>query len=134
MFSHVTLGVKDLDRAIAFYMPLMTELGLMLKSSTGNWAGWKYPGAERPLFIISYPYDGGAAEPGNGPMAALLASSRAVVRTCYARAMENGGMSEGKPGLRPHYHPNYYGAYFRDLDGNKLCVCCHQAYEGGELD
>ena len=54
-----------------------------------------------------------------------LAPSRAAVDKTYATALEHGATDEGAPGLRPHYHPNYYGAYFRDLDGNKLCMCCH---------
>jgi hypothetical protein len=51
--------------------------------------------------------------------------SRAVVDNCHEVALTNGARSEGPPGLRPEYHPNYYGAYIRDLDGNKVCVCCH---------
>lgn len=58
-------------------------------------------------------------------MTAFLAEHRSDVDRCYALAIEHGGRCEGKPGLRPEYHPNYYGAYFRDLDGNKLCVCSH---------
>ncbi|AAU45694.1 hypothetical protein D8O27_29525 [Burkholderia mallei] len=59
-------------------------------------------------------------------MTAFLAADRATVDRVYALALRAGGASEGAPGLRPHYHPDYYGAYFRDLDGNKLCVCCHE--------
>lgn len=59
-------------------------------------------------------------------MIAFLAESRLLVDQCHALAILHGGTCEGKPGLRPNYHPDYYGAYFRDLDGNKLCVCCHQ--------
>jgi predicted lactoylglutathione lyase len=60
-------------------------------------------------------------------MIALLSPDRPTVDEVFAMALENGGQSEGGPGLRPQYHPDYYGAYFRDLDGNKLCVCCHNA-------
>jgi catechol 2,3-dioxygenase-like lactoylglutathione lyase family enzyme len=60
-------------------------------------------------------------------MIALLAKSRDIVGRSHAAALANGGKCEGAPGLRPHYHPNYYGAYFRDPDGNKICVCCHEA-------
>ena len=60
-------------------------------------------------------------------MIALLAKSRDIVGRSHAAALANGGKCEGPPGLRPHYHPNYYGAYFRDPDGNKICVCCHQS-------
>jgi catechol 2,3-dioxygenase-like lactoylglutathione lyase family enzyme len=62
---------------------------------------------------------------GNGGMTAFLALTREIVDRCYAVALGMGGRSEGMPGLRSHYHPNYYGAYFRDPDGNKICVCCH---------
>ena len=58
-------------------------------------------------------------------MAALLARSRAAVREAYTAALAHGGACEGVPGLRPKYHKPYYGAYFRDPDGNKLCVACH---------
>ena len=59
-------------------------------------------------------------------MTAFLANDREAVDAAYAVALANGGTSEGPPGLRPEYHQNYYGAYFRDPDGNKLCVVCHQ--------
>jgi predicted lactoylglutathione lyase len=58
-------------------------------------------------------------------MVALLAPTREAVDRCYTVAIESGGRCEGPPGLRPQYHANYYGAYFRDPDGNKLCVCRH---------
>jgi predicted lactoylglutathione lyase len=60
-------------------------------------------------------------------MAAFLADSRAQVDVVYQTALDHGGTSEGAPGLRPEYHANYYGAYFRDTEGNKLCVACHAA-------
>lgn len=125
MFSHTTLGVADIGRARRFYDPLLGALGLVIKFSDEDWAGWKLPDAGRPLFIITRPYDGKPAVPGNGQMVAFLAHSRTLVDQCHALALRHGGADEGEPGLRPHYHPNYYGAYFRDLDGNKLCVCCH---------
>lgn len=58
-------------------------------------------------------------------MVALLAADRAAVRLAYQTALEHGGTDEGAPGLRPEYHPHYYGTYFRDPEGNKLCVACH---------
>ena len=126
MISHVCVGITDFTRAHGFYAPLMASLGHVLKFSEDGWAGWKPKDADRPLFLIGAPYDGKAATPGNGQMIALLASNRKTVDACHAAALANGGTCEGVPGLRPQYHPNYYGAYFRDPDGNKLCVCCHQ--------
>jgi catechol 2,3-dioxygenase-like lactoylglutathione lyase family enzyme len=127
LLSHVHIGVTDFARAFAFYARVMEALGFPLKFAEPEnaWAGWKPPDAERPLFLIGAPFNGEAATSGNGQMIALMASSRVVVDQCYAAALDAGGTSEGAPGLRPHYHPNYYGAYFRDPDGNKLCVCCH---------
>jgi lactoylglutathione lyase len=58
-------------------------------------------------------------------MVAFLAASRAIVDSAHAVALAHGGRTEGPPGLRPQYHEHYYGAYFRDPDGNKLCVACH---------
>jgi lactoylglutathione lyase len=72
----------------------------------------------------------GRPEAGNGQMVALLAATRAQVDAAHALALAHGGRCEGPPGLRPHYHANYYGAYFRDPDGNKLCVACHEAVAG----
>jgi catechol 2,3-dioxygenase-like lactoylglutathione lyase family enzyme len=127
VISHITIGISDFDRALAFYSKLLPELGLVLKFSEPDkpWAGWVSPNAPRPLFLIARPFDGQLHQGGNGQMVALQAATRGEVDRAYAAAMAAGAASEGAPGLRVHYHPHYYGAYFRDLDGNKLCVCCH---------
>lgn len=134
MFSHVFVGVGDFDTALAFFNPLMAALGMERRFCERDrpWAGWQAPGSPRPLFLIGAPFDRQAHAPGNGQMVAFLADSRATVRTAYDAALANGGASEGAPGLRPEYHANYYGAYFRDPDGNKICVVCHSA--DGEPD
>lgn len=127
MFSHVYVGVSDFDRALAFYDPLMASLGIASRfcDRSRPWAGWQSSPGPRPLFLIGRPYDQSAPSPGNGQMLALLASSREVVDEAFRVALAHGGSSEGAPGLRPEYHEHYYGAYFRDPDGNKLCVACH---------
>lgn len=127
MLSHVHIGINDFERAFAFYRGIMDALGFSLKFSEPErpWAGWMQAGQDRPLFLIGQPYNRERAAPGNGQMVALLAPTRDAVDRCYAKAIASGAQSEGAPGLRPQYHPNYYGAYFRDPDGNKLCVCCH---------
>jgi catechol 2,3-dioxygenase-like lactoylglutathione lyase family enzyme len=126
MFPHIYVGVDDFGRAFDFYAPIMAQLGCPLKfvDRERPWAGWKPMGMERPLFLVGKPFEGAPA-PGNGQMAAFAAADRATVDACHALALANGGACEGPPALRPHYHPHYYGAYFRDPDGNKLCVCCH---------
>ncbi|MDC8785535.1 VOC family protein [Roseateles koreensis] len=127
MFSHIILGVSDFERAYSFYQALMDCLGIAPRFCERErpWAGWQREGEPRPLFLIARPYDEQAPAPGNGQMVAFMAASRAVVDQAYALALALGGSSEGAPGLRPHYHADYYGAYFRDPDGNKLCVACH---------
>lgn len=127
MLSHVHIGVADFERAFAFYSRVMDTLGYPLKFLEPDepWAGWKPADADRPLFLVGHPYNEEPAAPGNGQMVALLAPNREAVDKCFAVAIASGGRSEGAPGLRPHYHPDYYGAYFCDPDGNKICVCCH---------
>jgi catechol 2,3-dioxygenase-like lactoylglutathione lyase family enzyme len=127
VFSHIYVGVSDFERALAFYNPLMSALGIEARfcDRSRPWAGWQSHPGPRPLFLIGTPYDQRPHERGNGQMVAFLAESRAAVDEAFAVALANGGTSEGGPGLRPEYHENYYGAYFRDPDGNKLCVACH---------
>lgn len=124
MFSHVTLGTNDFTRAERFYEAVMAVLGhpLLFKLQNtlcfGELTGPK-------LFVLS-PYDGKPAVPGNGVHAAFKVNSRATVDAFYRAALDNGGNDEGPPGLRPHYHPNYYAAYVRDPDGNKIQAVCHR--------
>lgn len=127
MFSHIFVGVSDFERALAFYQPLMAALGIPSRfcDRSRPWAGWQSQPGPRPLFLIGKPYDRQPHDPGNGQMVAFLAESRAAVDNAFAIALANGGTSEGAPGLRPEYHAHYYGAYFRDPDGNKICVACH---------
>ena len=129
MFSHVFLGVSNFERALAFYRVLMPVLGVQERfcEKERPWAGWQTHPGPRPLFLIGTPFNGQQHQVGNGQMVAFLAESRAIVDRAYAVALANGGSSEGAPGLRPEYHANYYGAYFRDTEGNKVCVACHSA-------
>jgi len=128
MFSHIHIGVTDLERALALYSSVLPLLGLELKfhEPENSWAGWKSPDRDRPLFLIGKPFDGYPADAGNGQMTAFLAPTRTAVDACHAAARAAGATDEGPPGPRPHYHQHYYGAYFRDHDGNKICVCCHE--------
>ncbi len=129
MISHVFLGVNAFHQAFKFYSAVMSELGLHVKfcELEKPWAAWVAADAARPLFLIGKPFDGNSATAGNGQKIALLAPTRDAVDRTHAQALAHGGKCEDKPVLRPEYHLNYYGAYFRDLDGNKICVCCHDA-------
>ena len=129
MISHIYIGVNDFTAAFDFYSAVMHDLGLDLTFTDPEkpWAAWVSPASPRPLFLIGKPYNGEDAHAGNGQMVALLALSRDAVTKAYATARSLGGTCEGRPGLRPEYHDHYFGAYFRDLDGNKICICCHDA-------
>lgn len=128
MLSHVFVGVSDFERALAFYRPLMEALGLPPRfcDASRPWAGWQSTPGPRPLFLIGRPWDQHPHESGNGQMVAFLAESRAMVRRAHEVALASGGVCAGAPGPRPEYHEHYYGAYFRDPDGNKLAVACHE--------
>ena len=127
MFSHIMVGVTDFERALAFYKPVLDALGIQFRfqDDTRPWAGWQSAPDPRPLFLIGRPHNQAQHHPGNGQMVAFLAASRQQVQDVHALALAHGGICDGPPGLRPEYHANYYGAYFRDPDGNKLCVACH---------
>ncbi len=133
MFSHIVVGVHDFECAYAFYGAVLRRLGLEERfcDRSRPWAGWHNAGGGRPLFVIAKPYDGQPHDAGNGQMAAFLASCREDVRDAYRIALAHGGTCEGAPGLRPHYHPDYYGAYVRDPDGNKIAVVCHEQEDDG---
>ncbi len=133
MFAHIYLGSNDLARAETFYGPILERLGWRSRFSDPvvGWAAWQPADAARPLLIVGRPYDGRPASPANGGMVALRSPDRPTVDAAFALALEAGGTSEGAPGLRTQYHANYYGAYFRDPEGNKLCVCCHDALGEG---
>ena len=124
MFSHVTVGTTDIDRATGFYdAVLVGVLGWRHLHRDPNRAGYgKWTG---PQFWVLTPFDGQPASAGNGVHVAFLASSREQVDRFHAAALAHGGADEGAPGPRPHYHENYYGGYVRDLDGNKLQAVCH---------
>ena len=129
VISHVFIGVNNFANAFGFYSVVLAELDLQLKfcDTTRPWAAWSAPSAPRPLFIVGKPYNDAPAHAGNGAMVALLGASAAMVDRVYARALSLGATCEGPPGFRPHYHDGYYGAYFRDEEGNKLCICMHDA-------
>ena len=125
MFSHVTLGTNDWARARPFWRAVMETLSIPVMFEYEG--GIAYGEPTGPKLFVGPPFDGKPATNGNGTHVAFIAQSRAAVDAFYKAAMTNGGSDEGPPGLRPHYHPNYYGAYVRDPDGNKIQAVCHRA-------
>ena len=118
MIGYTTIGTNDLERAKGFYDAVLAPLGgrRTLVYERSLYYGSPSRGA---MLGVTLPFDGRAATFGNGGMVALTAESPAVVDAVHAAAMAAGGTCEGPPGQRME---NFYGAYFRDLDGNKLCV------------
>ena len=117
MLGYVTIGVKDMGRAEEFYNALLAEIGA--KQLFGQDRIKFYgTGPEDSMLAVCIPYDEDEAQAGNGCMVAIPGGSREGVDKLYAKAMELGATDEGEPGERL---PIFYGAYVRDLDGNKLC-------------
>ena len=117
MLHHVSLGTSDLDRARAFYGPVMNELGLRRTLDVEEAVGY---GAGITVFSLNVPADGEQATIGNGTHIAFEVETRAAVDAFFQAALANGGTSNGPPGLRPEYDAHYYAAFVRDPDGNKI--------------
>lgn len=115
--SYMTVGSNKLEAAKIFYDALLGSIGMkgVYEHPSG---GRLYRGKGTGLFGVLGPYDGEAACVGNGMMGGFDFESREEVDAFHARAIELGGRCEGAPGERM---PGAYFAYFRDLDGNKLC-------------
>jgi catechol 2,3-dioxygenase-like lactoylglutathione lyase family enzyme len=132
MLTYVYFGTNDLERATKFYDATLSALG-MQRCRTGDpeWdrisAGWgmyEDDGARELAFWVGIPFNQQPATTGNGNMVAFKARSWNEVDEFHAAALANGGTSEGAPGVRPHYNPDFYAAYVRDLDGNKIAAVC----------
>jgi len=131
MFTYVTLGTNDPARAARFYDAVLGALGPercdVSEPEWQDWHGWgvydKEAGRELALWLCP-PFDARPASAGNGTMVALVARSWSEVDRFHAAALTQGGTSEGAPGLRPHYGADFYAAYVRDPDGNKLAAVC----------
>ena len=123
MIGYVTLGTNNIDKARAFYAAVLAVIGgkeIMRFPSGFTMYG---AGRDKPTLGITTPFDKKPATAGNGTMISLTAGSRANVDAIYAKAIALGAKDEGKPGVRGEEGDKaFYGAYFRDLDGNKLCA------------
>jgi catechol 2,3-dioxygenase-like lactoylglutathione lyase family enzyme len=111
--DHVSVGVTNIKRSKAFYDAALAPLDMAPVM----------PG--KPSFWIQLPINGQPASMGNGVHIAFRATTRGAVDAFYLAAIEQGGIEDGKPGLRTEYHPDYYGAFVRDPDGNKIEACAH---------
>jgi catechol 2,3-dioxygenase-like lactoylglutathione lyase family enzyme len=119
--DHVGLAVADYPRSKAFYEQALAPLGVrLLMEFAGEAAGFGKSG--RPSFFIE-----AHGEPVRGRLhIALRAETRAQVDAFHAAAIEAGGTDNGAPGVRALYHPDYYGGYVLDPDGNNIEAVCHQ--------
>ncbi|HWA61601.1 MAG TPA: VOC family protein [Caulobacteraceae bacterium] len=118
MLDHISLTVSDFDRAKAFYDKALAPLGIAVVMGGGGFCGYGSEG--RPYFWIG----GGAPATARGHVA-FTARDRAAVDAFYAAAIAAGGRDNGPPGIRAHYHPNYYGAFVLDPDGLNIEAVCH---------
>ncbi len=119
MIGYAMIGTNDLAKARAFYDEVFAPLGAAVIDAFSDERHVFYGNGGQSLLSITKPYDGGAASVGNGTMMAIQAKDRGQVHAVHAKALALGGANEGDPGLRGE---PFYGAYFRDLDGNKLAV------------
>ena len=115
--SHMSLGVKDVAKAAAFYDAVLATLGVTRIMAVDGAIAY---GRAYPDFWINLPLDNKPATIGNGSHVAFAARTQAEVDAFYAEALKQGATDEGAPGPRPDYGEPYYGAFVRDLDGHKI--------------
>jgi len=125
MLDHIGLTVANFAEAKAFYLKALAPLGLgivmeVTKEQTGGDEHAGFGHDNKPFFWI-----GTGDKPKGGLHVAFAAGSRTQVNEFYAAAMAAGARDNGKPGVRPHYHPNYYAAFVIDKDGNNIEAVCH---------
>jgi catechol 2,3-dioxygenase-like lactoylglutathione lyase family enzyme len=123
MIDHIGISVRDLDRSIAFYTKALAPLGYELVMKWESFAGFGVAG--KPDFWID-----GREAPKQINHIAFRASGRALVRAFHDAALAAGGKDNGAPGVRPHYHEHYYGAFVLDPDGHNIEAVCHEAFLG----
>ena len=118
MIGYVMVGASDLEKSAAFYDAVLGVMGAKRAMANDHMIGFSGP-VRGPMLAVCTPSNGGPASFGNGTMIALAAASQDQVHEVHAMALASGGTDEGAPGARTE---SFYGAYFRDLDGNKLCI------------
>lgn len=128
VISHITLGSNDIERSGRFYDEVLGILGFeRLPKPPGKPPAYEKNGM--PTIYLYTPEDGRPATWGNGTHIAFVADTKEDVRAFHDSALKLGGTSEGEPDRRPHYDENYYAAYVRDPDGNKLQAVCYASDE-----
>ena len=130
MFDHLSIGVVDLAQSLTFYDAALGPLGIKQMFAMGERGIAAYIGADQISFWL-YSKDSEQAALGEFPSPtrfhlAFRAADRATVDAFYEAAMAHGGTDEGPPGIRAHYHPNYYAAYVRDPNGYKIEAVCQK--------
>ncbi len=118
MLNHVSVGVADVERAARFYDAALAALGYKRVMEFLPYA--VAYGVRAPQLWVQIPNDRNAASVGNGAHVAFNAATKNAVHAFHRAALNAGGMDDGAPGPRPDYGPNYYGAFVRDPDGNKI--------------
>jgi catechol 2,3-dioxygenase-like lactoylglutathione lyase family enzyme len=126
MIDHIGLAVSNMERSKPFYIAALKPLGIVVvmevtAEQTGADAHAGFGKGNKAFFWI-----GGGAKPKGGTHVAFTAPTRADVDSFYRAALAAGGRDNGAPGLRPHYHPDYYGAFVLDPDGNNIEAACRQ--------
>jgi len=120
MLDHVSVGACDIARARSFYRAVLETVDLMIiDEAPGRFVDFGHE-AHRPIFSVETPSDGGPATAGNGVHVAFRATSAEAVDAFHAAALVHGGRSDGGPGPRPIYGPDYYSAFVHDPEGNKI--------------
>lgn len=118
MLDHLTLTVRDLPRSLAFYTRALAPLGYGVTLRFENFVGIGTP--KKPFFWLK-----SGPVPTQPMHLAFVAPSREAVDRFHAEALSAGAQDDGPPGLRPHYHPHYYGAFVVDVDGHPIEAVCH---------
>ena len=126
MIGYVCVGADDIPRARRFYSAFLPALGYELEEGPEglSYALRRHPGhpAVSTEFYVKPPFDGRPASAGNGAMTAFEARSQRQVRDLHAAAIAAGGRDEGRPGFRDAYGAQFYVAYLRDPQGNKIAL------------
>lgn len=125
MLDHIGISVTDVKRSAEFYELALKPLGVHIEMPptpdmiAAGYEGYGFGEDGKPYFWI------GSSPPGGPLHIAFAARTRSDVDAFYAAAIAAGGRDNGPPGIRAHYHPNYYGAFVLDPDGNNLEAVCH---------